>query len=448
MSRIPRILLVGAYERDNVGDLLFLLVTERHLGGAEVVASAPFSADMRALLDREVHAFGPRLEAEDFDAVWTVGGQVGLVDGERAYRMAASPETYRAYRRAAPARRQELLREAAGGPLPAFPYLPAPVAYARNAGALGVLTSVGIGGLKSAEPGRRDELVSVLRGQDHITVRDRDSSRTLERLGIPHALAPDAVHALPLHWPVERDAGDDGPAVVQVSSAILAKLGHATVGGALAASAHLRGRPVRILLAGTATGHDAFEDAERLAAQLRRQAPRADVAVIGDRRPLDLVAHLARARVVVASSLHVRIIASAYGVPRVSLARRKPTRYAMTWDRAMPFDVTPETLDGAIGRALAIGRDDTGARLAEAAHEQLAAVAADVLRTARTQTPADVAARAELRRRHQAAHLARQSAEQQAEIARLRAEVDRLSASRWRLRAGRSLPPLLSPRGS
>ena len=40
---------MGAYERDNFGDLLFLLVTERYLEGADVVAAAPFAADMRAL---------------------------------------------------------------------------------------------------------------------------------------------------------------------------------------------------------------------------------------------------------------------------------------------------------------------------------------------------------------------------------------------------------------
>ena len=75
---MPRVLLVGAYERDNLGDLLFLLVTERYLEGAEVVAGAPFSADMRELLDRKVPAYGPLLQAEAFDAIWTVGGQVGL----------------------------------------------------------------------------------------------------------------------------------------------------------------------------------------------------------------------------------------------------------------------------------------------------------------------------------------------------------------------------------
>ena len=50
---------MGAYERDNFGDLLFLLVTERYLGGADVVAAAPFAADMRRLLGRRIPAFGP-----------------------------------------------------------------------------------------------------------------------------------------------------------------------------------------------------------------------------------------------------------------------------------------------------------------------------------------------------------------------------------------------------
>ena len=86
-----RVLLVGAYERHNFGDLLFLLLTERCLGDAEVVAAAPFAADMTELLDRQVPAYGPLLDAGRFDAIWTVGGQVGAIDLARAYRMSASP---------------------------------------------------------------------------------------------------------------------------------------------------------------------------------------------------------------------------------------------------------------------------------------------------------------------------------------------------------------------
>ena len=61
--------------------------------------------------------------------------------------------------------------------------------------------------------------------------------------------------------------------------------------------------------------------------------------------------HIRRARVVIGTSLHVRIVAAAYGVPRVSLAKPKPTRYARLWDPDMPFDVALEDLDAAVEAA-------------------------------------------------------------------------------------------------
>ena len=70
---------------------------------------------------------------------------------------------------------------------------------------------------------------------------------------------------------------------------------------------------------------------------LRGRRPRGrawavDIEIVADRRPLALVEHIRRARVVVGTSLHVRIVAAAYGVPRVSLSKPKPTRYAKLWD--------------------------------------------------------------------------------------------------------------------
>src|SRR5262245_14942104 len=141
MSSSPRVLLVGAYERDNFGDLLFLLVTERYLDGAELVAAAPFSADMRALLDRQIPAYGPLLRDQSFDAIWTVGGQVGRVDARRAYKMSASADAWAEFEAAPPHEQTELLRHAAGGVALASPYIPLASAYPRNAGAVTVLNS-------------------------------------------------------------------------------------------------------------------------------------------------------------------------------------------------------------------------------------------------------------------------------------------------------------------
>ena len=102
--------------------------------------------------------------------------------------------------------------------------------------------------------------------------------------------------------------------------------------------------------------------------------------MLEDRRPLALVDHIRRARVVIGTSLHVRIVAAAYGVPRVSLAKPKPTRYARLWDPDMPFDVALEQLDAAIAAALARAERPEAAEhaagLSRAAHENLEALAA------------------------------------------------------------------------
>ena len=408
MPNRPRVLLVGAYERDNFGDLLFLLVTERYLEHADVVAAAPFAADMRALLDREIPAYGPLLSTERFDAIWTVGGQVGRVDLRRAYKMSASPAEWRRFVASPPARRVAILREATGGPPPVSPYIPLPFAYPLNAGAVTVLNSVGIAGARTVESPRREAIVAALRGANSVTVRDRPSSALLTDLGVEHALAPDAVHALGVLRPGRLD--DDGSAIVQISSGRLRILGHARVGEVLARSPQLAGRPVRLLLAGTATGHDATRDYEAV----MRAARGADIAILDERRPLDIVDRIRRARVVVGTSLHVRIVAAAYGVPRVSLAKPKPTRYAALWDPDMPFDVAPEDLDAAVEAALARPEDAHAERLAVDADDRLRELARLV-----TTASADAGLRIAARHHDQLGALAAMRATQEAEIAAL-----------------------------
>jgi hypothetical protein len=401
MEDRPRVLLVGAYERDNFGDLLFLLVTERYLAGADVTAAAPFAADMSSLLHRTVPAYTPLLRSERFDVVWTVGGEVGSIDARRAYRLSAPPSAYRRFLRATEGEQAEIVRRAAGGATPLAPYIPALHEFPHNAGALSLVNSAGVRGLARVDLARRERLLGLLRGQTEIAVRDRASSDLLTGEGIAHRLVPDAVHAVSRLWPAPLGEEPGDVAVVQMSRAILGRLGHEAVATQLVSAASLRGLRLRLLLAGTATGHDTVDDLATVRDHVRRLAPGRDVEVVMARRPLDLVEHLRTARVVIGTSLHVRIVAAAYAVPRVSLSKPKPTRYARTWDAAMPFDVALEDLDEAVGRALELGRDPAiaqhAADLSRRAHEHLTRTADEVLERARTSTPADVERRAAAR---------------------------------------------------
>ena len=68
------------------------------------------------------------------------------------------------------------------------------------------------------------------------------------------------------------------------------------------------------------------------------------------------------------------------GVPRVSLAKPKPTRYARQWDPDMPFDAGLEDIDAGVEAALRRSRTAEAGTHAEAlstaAHEQLERLAA------------------------------------------------------------------------
>lgn len=394
-----RVLTVGAYERDNFGDLLFLQVTEKYLPGAEIVAAAPFAADMTELLDREVGAFGDLLRDESFDAVWSVGGQIGGTNMEAAFRMSMAPDVNVEFKAAPYARQRELLAAAIHDAPLVSPYLPTPAAFPLNAGAVTVVNSAGLAGVRARPWHIRKELLEVLRTTDAVSVRDAESSTYLTAEGIEHTLVPDVVHALGVIDPFERVPDADN-VVVQASDAILRRIGHHDLARTIVESKHLDGLKVRLLLAGTATGHDSVEHMSRVADEIRRLAPSRDVEIVTDRRPMDLVDHIRRARVVIGSSLHVRIVSAAYHVPRLTFTRAKPAAYAAHWDPAMPYNVELPDLERAVGIALDLGsRDETVAastELTRLAHENVARIAEQVL-AAKDRPAEQVSARAEER---------------------------------------------------
>lgn len=401
---------------DNLGDLLFLLVTEPFLAGAEVTPAAPFEWGVTTpLLGRHVAAYSPLLQARSFDVIWTLGCQiggpvVGSLDLSGAVEMSAPRDVYEEYQRGTPEQRRQILIQAAGTDRVASAFIPDPLAFPRNADAVTVINSAGIGHLLD-DPARRAEHISLLRGVTHLSVRDHDSSALLRSLEIEHRLAPDTVHALSRLRPADPDPDSD-VAIVQLSRAALATFGPDRVAAALAGCGGLRGLRLRVLMTGTYRGGDSPVWSKRLVEHLRLAVPASRAELIEDRRPYDLVDHIAGARVVVGTSLHLRITAAAYGVPRVSLAHakaprhRRVGRYAESWDPEMPYDVSLAGLDEAVAAALARrhdGRDrEHCARLTELAHANTEDLARTALRSASEQTERDRAER--LRRRRMAEH--------------------------------------------
>ncbi|SDT50634.1 polysaccharide pyruvyl transferase family protein [Jiangella sp. DSM 45060] len=361
----PRVMAGGSLDVDNFGDLLFFLLTERYLAAADVVPVAPFGWNMKPILARQVHAYGPLLSSEPFDVIWTVGGEMGGSGAlEDAYRISAPDADYERYERGTADERRAIMSRAMGDvPIPpvVHAYMPPHRAYPLNADAVTVLNSVGISHLLDEDAGR-DERARYLRELDFVSVRDRESSQLLDSIGVSHTLAPDAIHAISSWRPPLGDAESD-IALFQISKPVLSKLGVDAVAEMLMSNEHLRKLRLRVLMTGTwREGADSEALNHELIARMLHIAPGADVALIRDRHPFRLVDHISRARIVIGTSLHLRIVACAYAVPRVTLSiflSTKPDRYARLWDPHMPYGVLLDDLDAAVNNALARAHDAT-----------------------------------------------------------------------------------------
>ncbi len=420
----PRLLAVGAIERDNFGDLLYVHLLEHYAAQShDISLGAPVLPTVELPLDREVRLWPDELDRESFDVAWTVGGEVGGTPPEYAYLTAHGTSAHRAMMKASDLERDEILAAAMGGTIIDPPYLPRPALSARSTGARLVLNSIGLSGIPREPLWRRPSLEAALREASFIGVRDRASSAALDDLGIAHRLAPDAAHVVARVRPVDRQS--DGPLLVHLSRQAFEKVTPEEWAESLHEAFRSVPGEIRLFLAGLAPAHDSLSRAKDLRDRLARLVGTGRAVTVSETRSVwDRVEEIAGARAWIGGSLHGRIIASAYGVPRVSLAKPKVDAYARDWDPEQPYGVGPRTLAESVARALATPtppRDDLATAADanyRAALASLSAPVPDDLEQARRR-----AHREELERlRTHARRLDRRLAARTTEVDRLRGE--------------------------
>jgi len=216
----------------------------------------------------------------------------------------------------------------------------------------------------------RDEVVAKLKAADAGGVRDRETLRQLASAGVAARLIPDpAVMVAELFGAKLRRHGDDGP-VARVRRAFpsgylavqfSADYGDdATLDGIAAqlgkvASASACG--VVLFRAGAAPWHDDLRVFERLAARLPATATR----IFTSLDVWDICALIAASQAYCGSSLHGRIVAMAFALPRISLHHPVPAArtgklaaFAATWEAAgVPAMVAVDEIAEGIRAALA-----------------------------------------------------------------------------------------------
>jgi len=364
------LLLFGAFDRHNFGDLLF-----PHVATALLEDEAPILA---GLADRDLRGHGghavrgvARLAAELGDGalrILHVGGELLSCDAWEAAVMLCGPDEARevvARLDARPAERRAWARQSLGLAAHAPYCLPRRLFPGTTRV---VYNAVGGVALDACEPVLRAEVLAKLAEADLVTVRDTRSLDHLRAAGIAARLAPDSVvmvaelfgeriarHAAEGEVAALRTVFPQGWLAVQFSADFGDDATLDAIAGQLRRVLAETGLAAIFFRAGAAPWHDELDVYRRVAARL----PDAPVGVFTSLDVWDICALIAESRAYVGSGLHGRIVAMACALPRVNLVRAgaggKQAAYAETWEGAgVPGVVACDGLAEGVSRALGV----------------------------------------------------------------------------------------------
>jgi polysaccharide pyruvyl transferase WcaK-like protein len=199
----------------------------------------------------------------------------------------------------------------------------------------------------------------LVRSARSVSVRDRRSFAGYAALSQNVRLEPDAVHAISRSQSFALDKLHgldlDDYVVVQIRADSIRERGLDYVAGALAELA--RRYSIAFLAAGTAFGHDNIALYYALSERLKALPGTRPATVLTARDTPSIVGAIARSAAWVGTSLHGRIVATSYDVPRVSLRNEKVANYARSWESLYPADVPIGQVTEAVEFAKAYHRD-------------------------------------------------------------------------------------------
>ncbi|NMF87642.1 polysaccharide pyruvyl transferase family protein [Aromatoleum petrolei] len=339
-----RLILFGAFDRHNFGDLLLARCAAAG-GRDEVVFTGLAARDLRAVDGFRTEALADAIAtfgSEEADFVHVGGELLTTTAWEAAVMLQQTVDTSRfvalhdrnAEARAAWAR-------SVLGTARRMPYVVArdelPAGWRTHFCAVG---GVALDALTTAE---RNEVIGALRSASTLDVRDRSTLDALRRAGLTPGLRPDPATSTPkLLGATIRQRGHNRTITAlrtRMRSWIAVQLAAAwgddatldCVALLLNSAAAARDAGIVLFRAGLAPWHDDLDTLRRLADRLGARYP---LVIFDSPRVLDICALLASASAYVGTSLHGWIVANAFGIPSRCLVRSpsdKAARYTDTW---------------------------------------------------------------------------------------------------------------------
>jgi len=362
------LVLFGAFDRHNFGDLLFPHLMTALLPGQAFEFSGLAARDLRAFGGHRVSALGARPTAA---CLVHVGGEVLTCSAWQAAVMLLDPAAAAAAiaRYDADPAASAAWAAAQLGTVRTMPYVVGRDVLASP----GRLIFNAVGGVEWTflAAAQREEVKAALAQADWVSVRDHVTQDALRTEGIDVPLSPDPAvmveqcfgevilqHQLQDPVMAVRNAFPQGYLACQFSGDFADDASLDAL--ALGLSRVLAGTGLGLALfrAGAAPWHDD----PRLHERLQRRFLPGTARLFPSLHLWDICALIAASRGVVGSSLHARIVALAYGLPRVSLIPPqqggrpdKRAAFAETWEPdAVPRSVAARQVEAAVMQALAV----------------------------------------------------------------------------------------------
>lgn len=353
------ILTIGAYERDNFGDLLFLLVFEYicKKRNINLVLGSCIESDMKDYFGKYVFPYHFLLSNYSYDTIWVVGGEIGGCTSQMAVEMSIQNTYLDRYQCMEQSARNLLNEYLTGEKSDHLAYLPNIMKYKKNRNTPFIVNSVG--GFESLEQNTdlvvMQNTINVLKNAQAVSVRSIPSFEYLSRQGINAVLVPDSVHALSFFYSPERPIVEEY-FLFQVSKFFFDTYGIEIIAKSLYEIIQKYDCQIYLFSAGNANHHDSLEIYEYLKKYIQEKYSEVRIHIVYENNPLKRVNWIAFSKLAIGSSLHVRIIAITYNVPRVGLMLEKLNQYSETWDPVFPYAVVPSILLKECQKALEIDK--------------------------------------------------------------------------------------------
>jgi polysaccharide pyruvyl transferase WcaK-like protein len=371
------VVLYGAFDRHNYGDLLFPLVMERMLSerfpNKKIVVAGLIESDLSEFNALPTISIKKALKESNKDvAIILAGGDVVACDWLSAYSYLLSDFSFsifqRIFARFIPGITEKVIKKVIG--------LKSDNPFDLTSKDLSaemklIYNSVGATGVSNIHGDAALNLSAALNDADYVTVRDEFSREHINRIGgNVNDIFPDSATVMSSVF-TEKDINDKTGSeatslisrlkgeyiVFQISSAHSAGL-EAEFAQNLTAIAKEHNLTVVFLAIGNAAGHSDSVGIERIKLHLGEGIKVAQYLSGG---VFDVMNIIKNSQCYCGTSLHGLITSMAFHVPRVGLLPklRKQRNYMATWDLpAMPSGVLPNDLSKAINQAMTIPKDE------------------------------------------------------------------------------------------